>query len=126
MISDWRDQAACQGFPTEMFFPCRGDHEGVKRALAVCAVCPVRQQCTQFAMNLDIRYGIFGCPARKRRLSLGDTVTLTCARCDDPFEHTIAGSGRPKYCGDECRNEARTETQARYDRFHFTQQKAAS
>lgn len=37
---DWRDQAACAGHDTALFF----DHKPA-RALAICHTCPVRVEC---------------------------------------------------------------------------------
>ena len=41
-----------------MFFPGRGETAGPARQ--VCAQCPVRQQCLEFAVSNRIVYGIWG------------------------------------------------------------------
>ena len=54
----WREQAACRGARIEVFFPGRGETAGPARQ--VCAQCPVRQQCLEFAVSNRIVYGIWG------------------------------------------------------------------
>ena len=51
---------------TEVFFPGRGETAGPARQ--VCAQCPVRQQCLEFAVSNRIVYGIWGgLTGRERR-----------------------------------------------------------
>jgi WhiB family redox-sensing transcriptional regulator len=47
---------------TEVFFPLDGDVLGVARAKAVCAACPVRAACLEFALSTDDarEFGIYG------------------------------------------------------------------
>ena len=64
MQRDWRDDAACQGMDTEMWFPSssglqREDRKRVRVAQEVCASCPVRMQCLAFATRTGQR-GIWG------------------------------------------------------------------
>ncbi|MHA6631886.1 WhiB family transcriptional regulator [Pseudonocardia sichuanensis] len=51
----WRDRAACRGTDPEVFFPAAQAGpalaEQVGRAKAVCARCPVRPQCLEFALR---------------------------------------------------------------------------
>jgi len=54
----WRERAACRGARIEVFFPGRGETAGPARQ--VCARCPVRQQCLEFAVSNRIVYGIWG------------------------------------------------------------------
>ena len=42
----------------EVFYPGRGESAGSARQ--VCAQCPVRQQCLEFAVSNRIGYGIWG------------------------------------------------------------------
>jgi WhiB family redox-sensing transcriptional regulator len=48
---DWMSRAACIGMDTDEFFP-KGPARP-KRALAVCAECPVQQQCGEFALAVE-------------------------------------------------------------------------
>ena len=54
----WRERAACRGARIEVFFPGRGETAGPARQ--VCASCPVRQQCLEFAVSNRIVDGIWG------------------------------------------------------------------
>lgn len=56
--ADWVKQAECAGMATDLWFPQRG--ASTKEAKAVCAVCPVRQECLDHAMAVPERYGIWG------------------------------------------------------------------
>ena len=59
----WRERAACKDLPTELFFPNgEGDSvaEQVAEARAVCAVCPVREDCLEFAITTRQDDGIWG------------------------------------------------------------------
>jgi WhiB family redox-sensing transcriptional regulator len=57
---DWRTLAACRGLNPDLFFPERGDSFTVRNARAVCATCPVAEQCLEFAIEVDETEGIWG------------------------------------------------------------------
>jgi len=64
MQRDWRDDAACNGMDTELWFPAGPHPNGAERkrvrvAQEVCASCPVRMQCLTFATRTGQR-GIWG------------------------------------------------------------------
>lgn len=54
----WRDQAACRGLDTDVFFPVT-DEEAAE-AQAVCAVCPVREECLEYALVTGQEDGVWG------------------------------------------------------------------
>lgn len=58
----WRHRAACIGQPTELFITERGQAKSAAKAKAICAVCPVRLDCLDFAMSFPYRDlpGIYG------------------------------------------------------------------
>jgi hypothetical protein len=62
-VSDWREQAACRGADTSMFFPERG--EDAEAAKAVCSTCPVREEC--LAEHLFEPLGIWGGHSERER-----------------------------------------------------------
>ena len=73
MIQRWRDRAACRGYPTDWWFPT-ADRIPTKKhtteALALCAVCPVRANCLEFALQFPSHElpGIWGgLSGRQRR-----------------------------------------------------------
>lgn len=52
---NWRDHAACKGQSVHLFYPEDGCIAG---AMRICAVCPVREQCS--ADGRTEEYGIWG------------------------------------------------------------------
>ena len=57
---DWRDEAACRGLDTEVFFPPSEDEADAAAAKAVCAVCPVREECLEWAVATNQPDGVWG------------------------------------------------------------------
>ena len=60
---DWREHAACRDADPELFFPVSDMGPGarqVTQAKAVCAGCPVRTRCLDYAMDNALDHGIFG------------------------------------------------------------------
>ncbi|HEX3621337.1 MAG TPA: WhiB family transcriptional regulator [Acidimicrobiales bacterium] len=54
----WRQDAACRDLDTAIFFP---DTEGeAELAKAVCASCPVREACLEFALVTRQDDGVWG------------------------------------------------------------------
>jgi WhiB family redox-sensing transcriptional regulator len=62
----WACDALCAQIDTEMFFPDKGG--STREAKRVCPRCDVREECLQFALDNDIRYGIFGGLSVRERL----------------------------------------------------------
>ena len=55
---DWKAEAACRDLDTSIFFP---DSElDAAPALEVCASCPVREACLEFALLTRQHDGIWG------------------------------------------------------------------
>lgn len=61
MNIDWMRRAACKGQPDVVFFPDHEDDEQPDYTTArhICAGCPVRSQCLAYALELNIRHGMF-------------------------------------------------------------------
>jgi hypothetical protein len=57
---DWRDRAACRGKDPALFFPEDGDSHSAAWARVICAGCPVRSECLQFALSSPERWGTWG------------------------------------------------------------------
>jgi WhiB family transcriptional regulator, redox-sensing transcriptional regulator len=47
--TDWFDDAACRDVGTDVFFPTSEAH--ATEAKAICAVCPVREECLEHALE---------------------------------------------------------------------------
>jgi WhiB family redox-sensing transcriptional regulator len=61
--TDWRKQGACLSADPDLFFPIssRGvSATQIDRAKRVCASCPVREQCLDFALSTQQQFGIWG------------------------------------------------------------------
>lgn len=54
----WRGQAACRNLDTEIFFPDSEADAGP--ALSVCAACPVRAECLDWAIATRQHDGVWG------------------------------------------------------------------
>ena len=54
----WRTDAACRDDDTSIFFS--DDPADAARAVAMCAECPVRQACLEFALDSRQADGIWG------------------------------------------------------------------
>lgn len=59
----WRESAKCKGEDRPDFF----DSHYWKRAVQVCRGCSVRQRCLDFAIENDIRDGIWGGMTSRQR-----------------------------------------------------------
>lgn len=57
---DWRAQAACATVEHEVFFPPGDEPEDAIEAKAVCAVCPVRDDCLEYALATNQSEGVWG------------------------------------------------------------------
>ncbi len=55
---EWRQDAACQGLDTNIFFPV--DEAEAAEAKSVCAVCPVRIECLEWAILTRQTDGVWG------------------------------------------------------------------
>ena len=64
---DWREIALCAEIGGDLWFPERGSSS--RQAKAVCAVCPSKAPCLEFALdNEETGYGIWGgMSGRERR-----------------------------------------------------------
>jgi WhiB family transcriptional regulator, redox-sensing transcriptional regulator len=61
----WQGRAACAGMDAQLFFAPDGERPQQReireaKAKAVCALCPVRAQCLDYALRNSIRGGIWG------------------------------------------------------------------
>jgi WhiB family transcriptional regulator, redox-sensing transcriptional regulator len=70
-IGDWADQAACRDADLATFFPPVGDRRTYLAAVAICADCPVRRACLDYAIENRIGFGVWGGlnVDRRRRLA---------------------------------------------------------
>jgi WhiB family redox-sensing transcriptional regulator len=55
---EWQEHAACRGADTNVFFPAAETDAGP--AKAICAGCPVAEQCLEYAIETRQPDGVFG------------------------------------------------------------------
>lgn len=72
---EWQEHAACRGHSSDLFFGPEGEkaherNEREKRAVVVCARCPVREKCAQHALGLPEIYGVWGGTTESGRSAL--------------------------------------------------------
>jgi WhiB family transcriptional regulator, redox-sensing transcriptional regulator len=78
---NWRLRAACRDVDSELFFPegSRGPAlESAARAKQICAACPVRARCLDWALTHGAHHGVWGGRTEDERRS---------ARATSPAAH---------------------------------------
>jgi WhiB family redox-sensing transcriptional regulator len=90
-LAGWRYQAACRGTDLEVFFPGRG--EPAEPARQICAGCPVRQPCLDYALSHGITHGIWGGLTERDRRPLRVQHTAAARRERDQAIAAAAAAG---------------------------------
>lgn len=63
---EWMKDGHCCAYPPSVFFP--SDGVGVDHARKICADCPVKEPCLEYALEQRIDHGVWGgCSERERR-----------------------------------------------------------
>lgn len=60
-----RSKGACVGVDPDLFFPAQG--ESTAKAKAVCARCPIRAACAEWAITAPEKFGIWGRLSERER-----------------------------------------------------------
>ena len=87
----WRELAGCRGADLDLFFPGRG--ESAEPARRVCAACPVREPCLDYALRLGITHGIWGGLAERDCRALRSRRVGTARRERDEAIAAAAAAG---------------------------------
>jgi WhiB family redox-sensing transcriptional regulator len=61
----WMADGNCRHHPPTTFFP--SDGVGVDRARKICATCPVKAQCLDYALENRIDHGVWGGTSERER-----------------------------------------------------------
>ena len=105
-LDTWRNDAACRGHDTALWFDPTRQAEG----LAICDTCPVQVPCGVAGRHEE---GVWGGlseghtrthskPGRKA----GTRLELVCSECGRPFLYVTKGAGiLPVCCGYRCRQD---------------------
>lgn len=77
---EWQDGAPCASTDPEAFFPEKGG--STREAKRVCLTCDVRDQCLEYALTHDERFGIWGgfSERERRKIKKGHHLTLVAPR----------------------------------------------
>ncbi|MEY2462787.1 MAG: WhiB family transcriptional regulator, redox-sensing transcriptional regulator [Acidimicrobiaceae bacterium] len=75
MDMKWMQRGRCREIPPSTFFP--SDGVGVDVARRICADCPVKSPCLEYALENHIDHGVWGgCSERERRRILKRRRTI--------------------------------------------------
>lgn len=61
----WMEEGKCRKYLPETFFP--SDGAGVSIAKRICAGCPVKEPCLEYALYHHIHHGIWGGASERER-----------------------------------------------------------
>jgi len=113
---EWQNRGACRNEHPDIFFV--QPYESADEARTVCARCPVKQECGDYAIATNQRYGVWGGMTRRERVKVANTgqdprnilMMRHCLVCSTSFmpKHRLQF-----YCCGTCRvraNEAKRTT----------------
>jgi WhiB family transcriptional regulator, redox-sensing transcriptional regulator len=101
METSWMQEGKCRELPPETFFP--SDGVGVEIARRICADCPVKGPCLEYALYNRIEHGVWGGAsererrriARRRRSTGRLGVNPAAASPASPVPASPAAAARP-------------------------------
>lgn len=68
VVQEWQEQALCAQTDPEAFFPEKGG--STREAKRICRACGVRDECLEYALEHDERFGIWGGLSERERRRL--------------------------------------------------------
>jgi WhiB family redox-sensing transcriptional regulator len=117
-MDDWRQKAACLGYPTDWWFPATANEDGWARARAICADCPVRTECLAYAVEVG-EVGMWG-GLRPEERGHQAALPVSYGDCDVCGRVLVLRRPNIKYCSDTCRRRAwrrNGDTEKRRERY---------
>lgn len=72
----WRSHAACRDSNADLFFPVGTTGNAldqIEAAKAVCMICPVHEECLEFALATNQEAGVWGGTSEEERRKLRKT-----------------------------------------------------
>ncbi len=75
--TSWMAEGTCREHPPNVFFP--QDGVGVEVARRICATCPVRELCLEYAVSNRIEHGVWGGMSERGRRRLARSRHLAAA-----------------------------------------------
>lgn len=64
----WQERAICSQVDPELFFPNKG--QSSREAKKVCAECPVKAECLEYALTNHLTSGVYGGLSERERSKL--------------------------------------------------------
>lgn len=89
MDTNWMAEGNCNNHPPAVFFP--SDGVGVEIAKRICATCPVRERCLDYALDARIDHGVWGGASERQRRRM-----LKERRAQRKLAAGAAGSANPR------------------------------
>ena len=80
---DWAQHRLCKGMDTAIFYPTRG--EPTEPAKAICANCPVKAECLDYALTTFQEHGVWGGMSERERRAR--RMALHIQRQQTPADH---------------------------------------
>ncbi len=77
MDTEWMAEGNCRGESPSLFFP--SDGVGVDVARRVCATCPVKEPCLEYALHNGIDHGVWGGTSERERRRIARRRRLAAA-----------------------------------------------
>lgn len=99
--TSWMAKGKCREMPPDTFFP--SDGAGVEVARKICADCPMKSPCLEYAMANHIDHGVWGGTsererrriARRRRLAAAEAAAGGAPSQEQAQEQPQAQTGAP-------------------------------
>lgn len=96
---NWRTRAACRGDHVDRYFNDEGERGPTKRARdasakAVCATCPVRAVCLNWALTVGEAYGVWGgtTPSERADLSKAAVIPISARAAEPALTGSLSAS----------------------------------
>ena len=73
MSDEWMSRGTCRidkTIPPDTFFPGKNEPQKLKKAREVCSICPVKEECLDYALSNYILHGIWGGTSERQRRSM--------------------------------------------------------
>jgi WhiB family transcriptional regulator, redox-sensing transcriptional regulator len=87
--AEWWSRAACMTADADLFFPLSPSGAAIKqvaRAKAICACCPIRRACLDYALSAGPIHGVWGGTTESERRRLRPRAAV---------RHRAAAGARP-------------------------------
>ena len=104
MNEAWRNDAACKGYPADLWYGDDRAKADLIKGKRICASCPVATECANYAIANGERYGMWGgLSTRQRRRARRDVVVMrACDWCAQRFTVPVAPGTPRKFCSSRC------------------------